>query len=65
MLHLPDISEFQPNVDWAQVVKQNGGAAVIRAMYGANHVDKAWYNGARRADAHAKGCAPSGSTSTS
>jgi GH25 family lysozyme M1 (1,4-beta-N-acetylmuramidase) len=55
MLHLPDVSEFQPRVDWAQVAKANGGAAVVRALYGANHVDKAWYNGARRADAHAKG----------
>jgi GH25 family lysozyme M1 (1,4-beta-N-acetylmuramidase) len=55
VLHLPDVSEFQPNVDWAQVVQKNGGAAVIRAMYGTSHVDKAWYNGARRADAHKKG----------
>jgi GH25 family lysozyme M1 (1,4-beta-N-acetylmuramidase) len=36
-------------------VQRNGGAAVIRALYGANHVDHAWYKGARRADAHAKG----------
>ena len=55
MLHLPDVSEFQPNVDWAQVVGHNGGAAIIRALYGTSHVDKAWYNGARRADAHKKG----------
>jgi GH25 family lysozyme M1 (1,4-beta-N-acetylmuramidase) len=55
MLHLPDVSEFQSNVDWAKVASRNGGAAIIRAMYGANHVDKAWYNGARRKDAHANG----------
>jgi GH25 family lysozyme M1 (1,4-beta-N-acetylmuramidase) len=55
MLHLPDVSEYQSNVDWAKVKAKNGGAAIIRALYGANHVDKAWYNGARRADAHAKG----------
>jgi GH25 family lysozyme M1 (1,4-beta-N-acetylmuramidase) len=55
MLHLPDVSEFQPNVDWAKVVRQNGGAAVIRAMAGTSHIDKAWYSGARRADAHKKG----------
>ena len=55
MLHLPDVSEFQPNVDWSKVANQNGGAAIIRAMAGTGHVDKAWYNGARRADAHKKG----------
>jgi GH25 family lysozyme M1 (1,4-beta-N-acetylmuramidase) len=55
MLHLPDVSEDQPNVDWAEVAKRNGGAAVIRALYGTSHIDHAWGNGARRADAHAKG----------
>lgn len=54
-LHLPDVSEFQPNVDWAAVAQRNGGAAVIRALYGSGHVDKAWYGGARRTDAHSKG----------
>ncbi len=55
MLHLPDVSEFQSNVDWAQVAHKNGGAAIVRALYGAHHVDHAWFGGARRADAHAKG----------
>lgn len=54
-LHLPDVSEFQPDVDWAAVAAHNGGAAIIRALYGTGHVDGAWYGGARRADAHAKG----------
>lgn len=54
-LHLPDVSEFQPNVDWAAVARRNGGAAVIRALYGQNRVDHAWYGGARRADARKRG----------
>jgi GH25 family lysozyme M1 (1,4-beta-N-acetylmuramidase) len=54
-VHLPDVSEYQPDVDWADVVAKNGGAAIIRALYGTSHVDKAWYGGARRTDAHAKG----------
>ena len=53
--HLPDVSEFQPNVDWAKVALKNGGAAIIRAIYGTGHVDKAWSGGGRRKDAHAKG----------
>ncbi|HET6908911.1 MAG TPA: GH25 family lysozyme [Mycobacteriales bacterium] len=54
VLHLPDVSEFQPNVDWAKVAGHNGGAAIIRA-YNGYRVDHCWYGGARRADAHAKG----------
>lgn len=54
-LHLPDVSEFQPNVDWTKVNAWNGGAAIIRASYGTSHVDKAWYNGARRKDFWAHG----------
>ncbi len=54
-LILPDVSEYQPNVDWADVVKANGGAAIIRAMYGSQHVDAAWYGGARRTSAHQAG----------
>src|SRR3954470_15028893 len=54
-LNLPDVSEFQPDVNWADVVAHNGGAAIIRAMYGTGHVDAAWYGGARRADAHKAG----------
>jgi GH25 family lysozyme M1 (1,4-beta-N-acetylmuramidase) len=49
-IHLPDVSEFQPNVDWAKVNKSNGGAAIIRAAYGTSHLDHAWYGGARRKD---------------
>lgn len=52
--HLPDFSEFQPNINWPQVISENGGAAVVRAMYGSNHVDNAWVAG-RRAAAHAAG----------
>jgi GH25 family lysozyme M1 (1,4-beta-N-acetylmuramidase) len=54
-MDLPDVSEFQPNVTWADVAAHNGGAAIMRAMYGADHVDRAWYGGARRADAHKAG----------
>jgi lysozyme len=54
-LHLPDVSEFQPNVDWKAVAGRNGGAAIIRAMYGSGHVDKAWYGGERRSSAHRDG----------
>jgi GH25 family lysozyme M1 (1,4-beta-N-acetylmuramidase) len=46
--YLPDISEFQANVNFAQLNAWNGGAAIIRAAYGAGHVDRAWYGGARR-----------------
>jgi GH25 family lysozyme M1 (1,4-beta-N-acetylmuramidase) len=53
-LHLPDVSEFQPNVDWAKVVAKNGGAAIIRALYGSGHVDKMWTAG-RRESAHKHG----------
>lgn len=51
-MHIPDVSEFQPNVNWNQVFKVNGGAAIVRAMYGASHVDGLWAAG-RRASAHA------------
>ncbi|MDQ3739599.1 MAG: glycoside hydrolase family 25 protein [Actinomycetota bacterium] len=54
-LNLPDVSEFQPNVDWKAVAAHNGGAAIIRALYGTSHVDKAWYGGARRKEAHQDG----------
>ena len=53
-MHVPDVSEFQPNVIWPSVVAVNGGAAIIRAMYGASHVDNLWAVG-RRASAHAAG----------
>jgi GH25 family lysozyme M1 (1,4-beta-N-acetylmuramidase) len=54
-LLLPDVSEYQPDVTWPEVVKVNGGAAIIRALYGAEHVDAAWYGGARRTSAHEAG----------
>lgn len=54
VLHVPDVSEFQPQVDWAKVREWNGGAAIIRAHNG-YRVDKAWYNGARRKAAHDAG----------
>ena len=54
-LILPDVSEFQPNVQWPEVKAANGGAAIMRAMYGSGHVDKAWYGGARRHAAHEAG----------
>jgi len=53
-LHLPDVSEFQPSVDWGKVVEKNGGAAIIRALYGSSHVDKMWTAG-RRESAHEHG----------
>jgi hypothetical protein len=52
--HVADVSEFQPNINWAQYVAENGGAAIVRAMYGSTHVDTSWLNG-RRAAAHAGG----------
>jgi GH25 family lysozyme M1 (1,4-beta-N-acetylmuramidase) len=54
-LLLPDVSEYQPDVQWKDVVAANGGAAIIRAMYGSVHVDAAWYGGARRQSAHEAG----------
>jgi GH25 family lysozyme M1 (1,4-beta-N-acetylmuramidase) len=42
-------------VQWSDVVAANGGAAIIRANYGADHVDAAWYGGARRQSAHEAG----------
>lgn len=39
-LLLPDFSEFQENADMGGVAKVNGGAAIVRACYGAAHPDK-------------------------
>jgi GH25 family lysozyme M1 (1,4-beta-N-acetylmuramidase) len=45
---LADVSEFQPDVsDKAYLAWSK--AIVIRAAYGASHVDRAWYGGQRRA----------------
>lgn len=41
-LLLPDLSEFQPNASMPAIRKMNGGAAVIRAAYGASHADHAF-----------------------
>ncbi len=38
-LLIPDLSEFQPNASMPGIRKMNGGAAVIRAAYGAVHAD--------------------------
>lgn len=51
---LGDISEFQPDISDAKYLAWSK-AIVIRAMYGDQHDDGAWYNGARRADLHAGG----------
>jgi GH25 family lysozyme M1 (1,4-beta-N-acetylmuramidase) len=53
-LLLPDVSEFQPDVAWKEVAAANGGAAIIRALYGSARVDEAWAAGARE-KAHAGG----------
>lgn len=51
---MADCSEFQPDItdaaylDWSQAI-------AIRALYGAQHVDAAWYGGQRRALLHAGG----------
>ena len=53
-IYLADISEFQPNIDDKAYVAWSH-AIIIRALYGTNHVDKAWYGGARRAELHKAG----------
>jgi GH25 family lysozyme M1 (1,4-beta-N-acetylmuramidase) len=64
VLHLPDVSEYQPNVDFDRVVatqrrrwlrrRNRGGAAIVRVHNG-YRVDNAWHGGARRAAAHKAG----------
>lgn len=39
-LLLPDLSEWQPNANMPAIKAANGGAAIIRAAYGASHPDK-------------------------
>jgi GH25 family lysozyme M1 (1,4-beta-N-acetylmuramidase) len=53
-IYLADASEFQPDINDAAYLRWSR-AIVIRAMYGAQHVDKAWYGGARRDALHAGG----------
>jgi len=45
LLLLPDLSEYQYNASMAGIKKANGGAAIIRACYGADHPDGsfAWF----------------------
>lgn len=54
MIHLPDVSYAQPNVDWAKVAHHNGGAAIIKATEGVTLVDALWAQG-RRQSAHKHG----------
>ena len=51
---LADISEFEPDVNDAMYLAWSG-AIVIRAAYGDQHDDRAWYGGARRDALHAGG----------
>jgi peptidoglycan hydrolase-like protein with peptidoglycan-binding domain/GH25 family lysozyme M1 (1,4-beta-N-acetylmuramidase) len=49
-----DCSEWQPDID-DPVYLRFSQAIIIRAMYGVDHVDRAWYGGARRDDLHKAG----------
>lgn len=51
---LADVSEFQSNINDAAYLRWSK-AIVIRAAYGDQHDDKAWYGGARRDALHAGG----------
>lgn len=51
---LADVSEFQPDIADA-VYLQWSQAIVIRAAYGAQHDDRAWFGGQRRALLHSGG----------
>lgn len=51
---LADVSEFQSNINDATYLRWSR-AIVIRALYGSQHQDKAWYGGARRDALHAGG----------
>jgi len=48
---LADVSEFQPDINDAAYLAWSR-AIVIRAAYGANHDDRAWYGGDRRKQLH-------------
>jgi GH25 family lysozyme M1 (1,4-beta-N-acetylmuramidase) len=54
VVYLADCSEFQPDIN-DPVYLRWSKAIIIRAAYGDQHVDHAWYGGARRADLHAAG----------
>lgn len=51
---LADVSEFQPDISDAAYLAWSK-AIGIRALYGDQHDDAAWYGGARRADLHKGG----------
>src|SRR5690349_21787089 len=51
---LADCSEFQPNISDAAYLAWSK-AIVIRAAYGAQHTDRAWFGGQRRELLHAGG----------
>lgn len=51
---LADISEFQPDISDAAYLAWSQ-AIVIRAAYGAQHADRAWFGGQRRELLHAGG----------
>jgi peptidoglycan hydrolase-like protein with peptidoglycan-binding domain len=51
---MADISEFEPSIADAAYLAWSK-AVIIRAMYGADHTDGAWYGGQRRAQLHAGG----------
>lgn len=38
-IKIPDVSEFQPNVNWAGVKSMNGGAGICRVGYGSARLD--------------------------
>jgi len=48
---LADVSEFQPDINDAKYLAWSP-AIVIRAAYGADHDDRAWYGGDRRKQLH-------------
>jgi hypothetical protein len=54
IVNVVDISEFQPEINDATYAKWSK-AAIIRAMYGDQHDDKAWYGGQRREFLHQAG----------
>lgn len=54
LTYMADISEFEPDIADA-VYLQWSKAVAIRALYGANHADSAWYGGQRRSALHAGG----------
>lgn len=52
-LTLADVSEWQGTIDWKAYGQQNQ-AVIVRALYGANHVDKFWTQNLAGARANCK-----------